>query len=273
MEALTIRGNWRWSFILVIVFAVALAAVGVLIIGSLLGWILLAGSAGLILAGLPYLIYSTGYELRADASGLVLLWRGRQRKAFPWPDVCGMAWVQRYVGKGMPEFFVVRTDGTTSRLPLPVYTKTGQEQVGSVIDYWRRAVPGLELLDHDATAPMPLRRAGNLSYEEWWYRALCSSLGHDHLRTPDPRAGWLSAVLGADLTARHADAWPLASRPAYSLIVAGSFQLGTISRTNPLPSCLFVSTLTSSWPHVAAARGRGRRGRRAAACASPADEP
>lgn len=171
MEALTIRGNWRWSFILVIVFAVALAAASVLIIGSLLGWILLAGSAALIVAGLPYLIYSTGYELCADASGLVLLWRGRQRKAFPWPDVSGMAWVQRYMGKGMPDFFVVRTDGGTSRLPLPVYTKTGQEQVSSIIDYWRRAVPGLELLDHDATAPLPLRRAGNLSYQEWWYRA------------------------------------------------------------------------------------------------------
>ncbi len=40
-----------------------------------------------------------------------------------------------------------------------------------------------------------------------------------------------------------------------------------------LPSCLFAFTLPSSQPGAAAARGRGRRGRRAAACASPADEP
>jgi hypothetical protein len=88
-----------------------------------------------------------------------------------------MAWVQRYAGKGMPEFFVVRADDSTSRLLLPLYTKAGMKQADSLVGYWRRAVPGLVLLDDNAPDPLPLRRAGAQVWQKWY-----------HVTVPEPGA-------------------------------------------------------------------------------------
>jgi hypothetical protein len=171
MEDLYLRGRLRNSFLWLAILTVVVAGLGFAAIHTLLGWVLLACTALIILGVWPYMIYATGHELRADASGLSLLWRGRERRAFHWDEVAGFAWVQRYAGKGMPTFFVARTDGSTSRLPLPLYTKAGMKQAESIIDYWRGAVPGLILLDGKAPNPLPLRRAGSGGVADKWYRA------------------------------------------------------------------------------------------------------
>jgi hypothetical protein len=172
MEDLVLRAKLRVSFILLTAFAAVIATLGI-IAHRVIGLVLLACTALLVLWGLPYLIYATGYALRADASGLYLLWRGRERRASPWDGVTGMAWVQRYVGKGIPEFFVVRADDSTSRLPL--YTKAGMKQADSIINYWRHAVSGLVLLDDNAPDPLPLRRAGTLVWQKWYRDAVPES--------------------------------------------------------------------------------------------------
>lgn len=193
MEDLLLRAKLRVSFILLAAFTAVTATLGLVAVHRLIGLILLAFTALLLVWGFPYLIYTTGYAVRADSSGLYLLWRGRKRRAFPWDEVTGMAWIQRYAGKGMPEFFVVRADDSTSRLPLPLYTKAGMKQADLIIDYWRRAVPGLVLLDDNAPDPLPLRRAGTQVWQKWYHvtvpepgaadQAPGALVGHPHIDT------------------------------------------------------------------------------------------
>jgi hypothetical protein len=150
VEALVIRGKWGWSVFATVAFAAVLATIGILVGNSVLGWLLLGFGGFTAVVVLPYVVYSTGYELHADQRGLFLVWRGRQRKAFSWPDVTGMAWVQRYLGRGTPSFVLALRDGSTVLLPVPIYTTHGQQQAESLVDHWKRAVPGVEPLPEAA---------------------------------------------------------------------------------------------------------------------------
>src|SRR5215831_17128217 len=177
MDDLVLRANLRVSFMLLTAFTVVSATLGIVAVHRVIGLVLLASASFAVLVAWPYIIYATGYELRADGRGLCLLWRGRERRAFPWDEVNGMAWVQRYAGKGMPQFFLVRADNITFRLPIPLYTKAGMKQADSIIGYWRRAEPGLVLMDTNAPDPLPLRRAGSGGVFQKWYRDVAPT-GH-----------------------------------------------------------------------------------------------
>jgi hypothetical protein len=82
MEDLYLRRRTRGSFVAVTAFTAVTATLGVIAVHLLIGWILLVFTAFMIVGGWPYMIYATGYQLRADGSGLYLLRRGRQRRAF-----------------------------------------------------------------------------------------------------------------------------------------------------------------------------------------------
>jgi hypothetical protein len=58
------------SFILLAAFTAVTATLGLVAVHRLIGLILLACTALQVAWGFPYLIYATGYALRADASGL-----------------------------------------------------------------------------------------------------------------------------------------------------------------------------------------------------------
>jgi hypothetical protein len=172
MEPLSFRSRWGWSFFWFGVLFAFIAGIGFLARTNLFGLVLLFCAALMLVGVLPYLIYATGYELRADASELALFWRGRRtRKAFPWGDVLGMAWAQRYVGKGNPQFFVARVDGKLTTLPIPLWTTAGQKQADGIIEYWRRAVPGLTVLEDKTTIPKPFNAVGWGIYQAWYREA------------------------------------------------------------------------------------------------------
>jgi hypothetical protein len=157
--------------VFLVLLAAGVAALGYRTRATPLGWMFFLILAVVIFWVLPYLIYSMGYQLRADAHGLALLWRGRERRAFPWTDVLGMCWAQRSYGRGNPDFFVAHADGSVSKLPIPWYTTTGGKQADAIVACWQRAQPGLTVLNERAKAPVPFMIPKYDGISQAWFRA------------------------------------------------------------------------------------------------------
>ena len=160
--------NWRPYVALYLAGAVVIAGVGVWNLPHPAGWGLLAISVLGPALGLSVIIPRIQNSLRVDVTGLFLLWRGRERQAFSWSDVLGMAWAPPGSGKGTLDFCVVRADGSSSRMPVPFYTRRGKRQAEAIVEYWKHAVPGLTVLDETAKAPFTI--SGHAAPTQAWYR-------------------------------------------------------------------------------------------------------